>query len=249
MIPVLAVPVLTRYDLLHRMLASIDIPVARLLVIDNGGGLAPMPGTVTMTMPGNLGVAASWNLAIKSTPTADWWAIVNHDVRFAPGDLARLTEAMDNGAPLATLAGFAAFGISRACVELVGWFDERFVNAYCEDVDYAYRCRLSGVEVLAIHAAGLIHDTSSTIHSDPQLMAENRRTYPENRAYYKSKWGGDIGEEKFRSPFNRGGPVDEWSLDLERLRRLSWTRPLQSTSYPLASTDLDVAEREVAPCA
>jgi len=37
MIPVMVVPVLNRYDLLQRMLDSIDFPVADLLIIDNGG--------------------------------------------------------------------------------------------------------------------------------------------------------------------------------------------------------------------
>jgi len=36
MIPNLIIPVLNRYDLLDRMLASIDYPVAHLLIIDNG---------------------------------------------------------------------------------------------------------------------------------------------------------------------------------------------------------------------
>ena len=36
MIPAMIVPVLNRPDLLERLLASIDYPVADLLVIDNG---------------------------------------------------------------------------------------------------------------------------------------------------------------------------------------------------------------------
>jgi hypothetical protein len=36
MIPNLIIPVLNRYDLLERMLQSIDYPIAHLLIIDNG---------------------------------------------------------------------------------------------------------------------------------------------------------------------------------------------------------------------
>jgi len=36
-IPNLIVPVLNRYDLLRRMLQSIDFPIRDLLIIDNGG--------------------------------------------------------------------------------------------------------------------------------------------------------------------------------------------------------------------
>ncbi len=51
----------------------------------------------------------------------------------------------------------------------------------------------------------------------------NARTYPANRAYYRAKWGGELrGGETFTSPFNRGGPVSEWSLDIDRLRDNDW---------------------------
>jgi len=39
MLPNLIVPVLNRYDLLDRMLGSIDYPVYELLIVDNGGEL------------------------------------------------------------------------------------------------------------------------------------------------------------------------------------------------------------------
>jgi hypothetical protein len=83
MIPNLIVPVLNRYDLLDRMIASIDYPVGHLLIVDNGASWVMedmqihVPDCVEMTtylpMPANLGVAASWNLGIKSFPYADRW--------------------------------------------------------------------------------------------------------------------------------------------------------------------------------
>lgn len=221
MISVLAVPVLNRPDLLNRMLASVDIPVGRLIVIDNSrDGITPSRGEV-IRAGANLGVAASWNLAIKVAPMAPWWAIVNSDLRFAPGDLARLAEHMTTSNGIGCLAEFAAFGISAQAVERVGWFDENFVPAYCEDTDYRRRCALAGVPIADLPSQ-VFHDSSSTLRSDPHLGNENARTYPENVAYYRRKWGGWIGEEVHTTPFGRGGSVADWSLDLRRLRELGW---------------------------
>lgn len=221
MIPVLAVPVL-RPDLVGRMLDSVDVSVDQLLVIDNGAGVDLAPWVSVVRLPSNLGVAASWNLAMKLTPRAPWWALVNDDVVFAPADLTRLAGAMADPAPrIATLDGFAAFGINAAALALVGWFDENFHPAYCEDADYEFRCRLAGVPIVSI-PAGLRHDRSATIQ-DPRYQAQNARTYPLNAAYYCSKWGGDLrGGETFTTPFNRGGHVRDWALDIARVRDQAW---------------------------
>jgi hypothetical protein len=69
------------------MEASIDYPVGRYLVIDNGGGYDESerrPERVVCRPGGNLGVAASWNLAIKANPFAPWWMFVNADIVFGP---------------------------------------------------------------------------------------------------------------------------------------------------------------------
>lgn len=226
MIPVLGIPVLNRPDLLQRCLASIDVDVDRLVLIDNGGVTDDLPEqywpAVTIP-PSNLGVAASWNFIIRTTPAAPWWCLVNADVEFAPGDLARLADVMaDPSARVACLVEFGAFGINAACVDRVGWVDESFVPIYCEDIDYRYRCRLAGVPVVDV-PSGATHVGSVSYRSDPERAAHNARTYPLNVAYYEAKWGGPMGRETYRSPFNRGGPVSEWHLDRRRLADQAWT--------------------------
>lgn len=99
----LTVPVLNRYDLLARMIGSIDFPIRHLLVIDNGASSVmedieiDVPDVVEHTtylpMPANLGVAASWNLGIKSFPYDDRWFFASNDVVFRPNALERLCEA------------------------------------------------------------------------------------------------------------------------------------------------------------
>ncbi len=81
MIPVMVVPVLNRYDLLQRMLDSIDFPVADLLLIDNGGDVDRLrfPDFVLnshiLPLPANLGVSGSWNLGVKLFPHAPKWIL------------------------------------------------------------------------------------------------------------------------------------------------------------------------------
>lgn len=216
MIPVLAVPVLVSGKV-ERMLASVDIPVGRTLVI--GQGIC-LPDAVNL--PHNIGVAAAWNLVFKLFPSSPWWAIVNDDLVFAPGDLRRLVEAMTDTSPhLVTLDGFSAFAINQAALERVGYFDENFVPAYCEDADYEYRCKLAHVPILQI-SAELHHDRSSSIQ-DPYYGGQNTRTYPVNTAYYKAKWGGSLrGGETYLSPFDNGSDPACWIGDARRRRELDW---------------------------
>lgn len=226
MIPVLAIPVLNRPDLLEACLRSIDEPVERLVVIDNSGSgemgdraSETRPDALIVDPPANLGVAASWNLAIKSTADAPWWCIVNADMAFAPGSLARLAGAMTDAPEVRCLYEFGAFGITAAAVETVGLFDENFHPIYCEDTDYRYRCGLAGVPVIDMPDDST-HVGSVSYVGNPR--ADNGRTYPSNRRYYAEKWGGDIGRETFTSPFGAGGSVADWTLRLSRVRDNRW---------------------------
>lgn len=226
MIPVLGIPGLNRPDLLRRCLASLDVPVERLVVIDNSadGSIGDAAGGAQVIDPGwNLGVAASWNLIMKTAPNAPWWAIVNLDVTFAPGDLARLAAAMTPEPKVACLLRFGAFGINRACLDAVGWFDENFHPIYCEDCDYEYRCRLAGVPIIDL-PSGTQHLEGGSVALHDGHVRDNARTFPANHTYYQAKWGGPVrGGEVYRTPFDRGGWLGDWTLDPARLREQTWT--------------------------
>lgn len=229
MIPVLAIPVLNRPDLLAKTVASIDHPVGTLLIIDNSpelgmgdvaeASMLAFQHLVVTEPPTNLGVAASWNLAIRSYPR-DWVCLANADVEFAPGALAALDEAMAEPG-LRCLVEFAAFGISPEVVDTVGWFDENFHPIYCEDSDYRYRCALAGVPIEDI-PNGSTHVGSVSYRGNPH-HADNARTYPANVAYYTAKWGGFIGQERYATPFGADVPLDHWRLDRGRLARGAWS--------------------------
>jgi len=228
MIPVLGIPVIGRPDLLARCIASIDHPIARLVIIDNspdGGiadGIALPAGTIITRPPSNLGYAGSINHVLRTLPDAPWWAIANADTMFGMGDLASLDAVMASGqAGWVGVIDWRVFGLTFDAVARVGLWDENFHPAYCEDADYEYRCTLAGVRWGFIPGSST-HVGSVTIQ-EGHYAQRNAVSYPANRAYYRAKWGGELrGGEAYSTPFGAGGDVGDWRLDIRRLRDQRW---------------------------
>ena len=203
----LIVPVLNRYDLLQRMLNSVDVPVEHLLVIDNGLGSELTFGdnfkrVTVLDLPANQGVAGSWNLGIKSFPYAHRWFIVSNDVVFKPGSLELLSQARRDEI---TLTGDAphwqAFALGDEAVNDIGLFDESLFPAYFEDNDYMRRAEFVGVNIRRLDLK-LTHDNSSTIKAGYQ--EKNAKTYIKNEKHYQSKIDSN--------DYTAGG----WSLEIRR---------------------------------
>ena len=204
----LIVPVLNRYDLLQRMLDSVDVPVDHLLIIDNGLGtdtleLSNKFAKVThLRMPANLGVAGSWNLGIKSFPYAHRWFIVSNDVVFQLGALEKLSQARRDEITLAADAPhWQAFALGDEAVNDIGLFDESLFPAYFEDNDYMRRAEFVGVNIRKLDI-DLHHDNSSTIKSGYQ--SKNDKTFFANQRHYQSKIDAD--------DYSPG----TWSLEIRR---------------------------------
>jgi GT2 family glycosyltransferase len=235
MIPVLIVPILNQPELLLKLLTSIDHPIRKVVIIDNGDVVTYRPQMIMshrnvidyrVIAPGhNLGVAASWNLGMKVTPRVPWWLIVNHDLEFGPGDLARLDDCVDEYSDTHYfMNGMAAFALTQGTLSKVGYFDENFHPAYDEDLDWDRRAKLVGCQRVEVGFTGT-HVGSATIHSDPELRAQNGRSHAANDVYYAHKWGGlKQGGEIFDSPFNEDGHIGDWRLDPERLRTQGWVK-------------------------
>ena len=212
MIPALIVPVLTRYDLLDRMLASIDHEIDHLIVIDNGDeldftGSLHANRVTLLNMPANLGVAGSWNLGIKCSPFAPWWLIANFDVTWPTGSLASFADQADRHTLL--LSGGAppwcAFSVGDEVINRVGLFDESFHPAYFEDNDFQHRCTINGIPVvqsiIPVH-----HTNSSTLNAG--YRDQNNHTFTANHDYYQQK--------------QRNGDHSEGRWSLKRRRALTW---------------------------
>lgn len=226
MIPVLAIPLYNRRDLLLRCVASIDFPVGHLVITQNGGedGTVQPPPCVknwTLIRHPNAGVAASWNEAVTMFP-GDYWLLVNNDIEFAPGDLAKFHHDMSNDPTLGCLYGnhgASWWGVTQMGIERVGLFDENFFPAYLEDCDWSYRADLLGAKRASVNDCMAKHGDaratgSCTIMSDPQLRRKNGITHGGNFRYYRKKWGGNNGEETFKTPFNEPNwPVWAWKFE------------------------------------
>jgi GT2 family glycosyltransferase len=190
----LIVPVLNRYDLLQRMVDSIDIPL-ELLVLDNGDELEALkvPAWVdarVLHLPTNQGVAGSWNLGIKLLPFEPVWFFTSADTQYEPGALAKLAEAKTDEITLnASFPYWQTFAIGEEVVRRIGLFDENIFPIYFEDNDYNKRATEAGITVTHIDAP-VHHDNSSTINSDANLREQNSRTFQSNEQYFHSKTEG-----------------------------------------------------------
>jgi len=214
MIPNLIVPTLTRYDLLQRMLSSIDYPIGHVVIIDNGNMIdqlklpAEIKELTVLTMPANLGVAGSWNLGIKCFPHDPVWFIASDDVVFEPGALEAWEEVSgpDRIVTSDKWPHYQLFSVGEDVVNVVGLFDEALHPANFEDDDYEWRCGKLGFDVMR---AGIDHhhEGHGTVFQ-PGNAEKNAKTYPLNEIYFRYKQSqGDLSS-------------GEWSLDRRRVN--SW---------------------------
>ena len=136
MIPCLGVLVLNRGDLLMRMVDSIDHPVDKLCIIQNGAEPDVVDTITQLTSRKNrwinsiyverpfrnTGVAPGWNSIIKSFPECPYWLISNNDTLFLPGDLMKFHAAwMANRGSVITApnGAFSCFAIDPEVVSRV----------------------------------------------------------------------------------------------------------------------------------
>ena len=206
----LIVPVLNRYDLLQRMVSSIDYPIDELLIIDYGdqseGVIAPdcVKSVRVMNMPTNQGVAGSWNLGIKFYPFEPVWFFSSADTVYLPGALEKLSQAKPGEITLAgSFPYWQTFGIGEDVVRKIGLFDENLYPIYFEDNDYTKRAESAGIPISYLDIP-VTHDNSSTINSDPKLAQANNRTFSDNKNYFDTKLEGS------------------WDWSLDRRRKNYW---------------------------
>jgi GT2 family glycosyltransferase len=190
----LIVPVLNRYDLLQRMVSSIDHPL-ELLILDNGDGLKslqvpPWVDARVLHLPTNQGVAGSWNLGIKLLPFEPVWFFSSADTEYKPGALANLAKAKPSEITLCnSFPHWQTFAIGEEVVRQIGLFDENLFPIYFEDNDYTKRAKLAGIQITYADV-DVHHDNSSTINSDANYARENSRTYTNNKDYFEAKTNG-----------------------------------------------------------
>jgi GT2 family glycosyltransferase len=236
MIPLIAVPIYNRPDLLKRLVDSIDYPVAELLIINNGIGeyyidkLQVQTGLLSeINNEGNTGCAGAWNQAINhafNERKYPYVLIFGNDIQFTHGDLQKMHEAVTPETDFVSGNwAFSSWGLTRKGFDKLGWVDENYYPAYLEDGDYWRRVGLSNATISSADTH-MIHGEapnwgSSTIFSDRAFAKVVSEGHGRNWQYHIKKWGGrQLGAtEKFTTPFNRGGSLSDWQLSPERLKQ------------------------------
>lgn len=236
MIPVLIIPTLNGWERIPALLASVNVPVGRTVIVDNARTGRRLGSHDYLRPIANLGFAGSINAVVLQTPDAAWWMWASDDIAFGPSDLEAIAAHMDTHAPRVVtgtrnderLLRFAYGAINRACIEAVGLLDEGFYPAYYEDDDYEYRCRTGGVSWIT-HDGAITHSRSATIGTDPALAAANARTFPLNHARYVAKWGGPPGSEGFSTPWGKPVPLSFSPPDIAGRAARTWGVPRRET--------------------
>ena len=185
----LVVPTLTRHDLLERMLGTVDGAVQHLVVIDNSGRGIDLPDgpweeSTLLIMPSNLGVAASWNLALKMAHREPWVMIASDDMWWPEGAMDRFAEesSEDRVVVSSTWPHWCAFTIGMGVVHQIGDFDEGYYPAYFEDTEY--KRRMDRADIGWVKGPEVYHQNSSTLNTPGRSWRGG--SYHKNEALFKS---------------------------------------------------------------
>lgn len=193
----LCIPVLKRYDLLKRLLLSLQnstVQPDELYVIDNGRDAAQLRDalkdvaftTIVKTPHVPMGVAESWNWFIDNT--LDERFIVNDDIEFGPTSIEQMLQ--QQASFVSCTYGFACFLLRDECVERVGLFDETISPgyAYFEDRDYFNRMRDAEIVDIVVEC-GVQHAQSQTIAVfTPEEKEEHNRKFIIAQENFLKKW-------------------------------------------------------------
>lgn len=224
-IPVLLIGVHRSWADLPRLARSIDFPITEIVVHQDGGFRHDAEAVLELRriLPVSLvrrvshfinlpraGCAQGWNAGIRRFPSAHYWLISGADVRFPPGSLERIHEAMtaesmkgnDSSASvmyplMACQTAYCFFGITRSAVQRVGLFDENFFPVYFEDNDFNNRAGMHGLQATRMENIFIVHGRDTGIYESGTL-----RNYQEQRGWLKTALLGD-GKQEFYKLENR----------------------------------------------
>ena len=235
-----------RPDYLERMVASIDYPVEKLIIILNyvTDDIAKMADRLRQRRPDiiihnpgdnqpkpvNLGFCGGWNWILKNH-MRDWVMVVGNDVEFLPGQLHKISQYYErhkNDSPpmgvVNTNYGWHCSGITKAGLDAVGYLDENCWPLYMEDTDWNWRhtvARKHGLLSYPEEGECIIQlnmEVSATTHNLPPEQRERMgQAFTRNYEYFLRKWGGPQCQEKWEHPFNDPTKsIKEWTLEPNR---------------------------------
>jgi hypothetical protein len=213
----LGIPIVSRTDLLLTALESVRSLWPHTLIIDNSvSGLIPDAWPVPMfraPVPLSFAQTMNWLGRLATDRDCDALLFMHDDAEAGYGSAERLIAIVDEAVRTQRRWGVAftlydcLAALSTRMIREVGEWDT-VLPQYFSDCDYYRRVKLAGFELIetGLHVVH-VDQGSNTLRSDPRREMLNRVTLPLYAMYYRSKWGGQPGQEKFALPFN-GIPVD-----------------------------------------
>lgn len=146
------IPTLSRADLLIRnkgFLESVQKP-DEVLILDNGHQAIDINVPIWRS-PQNLGVSGSWNFFLSWAfvkERFDALILLQDDIIWSQVQFEAAKRLLKKHADVGLFLSWHQFSIQiqrPSTFETVGFYDERFTPAYCEDDDYAIRMTKAGV--------------------------------------------------------------------------------------------------------
>jgi len=202
-----AIPTITRADLLVRnksFLETLQSPDVA-LIIDNGNQEIGVEARIER--PGrNLGVAGSWNRALRAAFKEDRFdllVLLQDDIIWDAARLDAAKRLLVEHPDVDLLLSPFQFSVQvhrPGNVRTIGFYDERYYPAWCEDDDYA----LTMIERGRIYERFVALDPlSGSIANGTQKSVP----WPEQKKKLLEKWGRDFGVNDPSAPYywtNRG---------------------------------------------
>lgn len=192
-----------RPELLRRSLLSIppEIPASRLIVTDQCDtdyrrGYRELLDyrTYIVERRRKAGLAQNWNQCILHADTR-YLLICNDDMIFRPslwGTIER--DVLEENKEWAYYYNCGAFLIDTAIIPKMGWFDERFTQGTCEDIDTVIRLNAHAIRCI-YHPAGLHVDHVFDFEPETRKATACQWWHPQaNVQHFIAKYGRQPGQ-------------------------------------------------------
>jgi hypothetical protein len=203
MIPALCITTTNRSDCFGELVKSIDYPVKTLSVLVNSSSFEYLKEIrdlcendlverfMVSHCPYNMGCSTGWNYHIKMNCDSDYWIIAGDDTLFYPGDLENMNLEMQKydyvGASESICLG-VIFGLSKECVNKIGFFDENIHPINFEDNEWIARIEHHQVNMNRIPVRSGHLGSGTAAAMDPELYQRLRgEIWDMNERYYTEK--------------------------------------------------------------
>lgn len=214
-----------------RSVAAQDHPVEILVVDNcSNDGTAQWLRTKSLTVitaPEQWSLARCWNTALQALwhVGCDRALVLNNDVEIRPDTVKLLGRhdgefvtcvSVDMPERMGTVGDrdvpellqserehpdFSCFMIGKDVTDRVGWFDESYFPAYCEDSDYHVRMHRAGVRAVCVDIPFLHHGAGTLKTAGAGEVARIRRGADANRERFRLAYGCLPGSDGYQELF------------------------------------------------